>query len=321
MTTNIPVGASALLERDSELEALGAALDAARTGAGRLAVVEGHAGMGKSQLLSAARGLAKATGVRVLEATGSDLERDFAFGVALQLLEPAVTGATPAQRERLLSGAAALCEQLFEKPGTESGRARGRGRLPIPHGLYWLVSNLAEGGPLLIAVDDAHWADAPSLRFLIYLAQRLGALPVAMVVARRSEEPGEEGLLARLAGHPSAARVELGPLSAEAVERLVRATFDRGVDPGFPAACTEVTRGNPLLVNHMLATLEAEGTAPTRTASAAYASWGRRRCLARCCCVFPRSSWGRPRWPGRSRCWATGRRCDGRRSPMSRAAR
>src|SRR5437764_2182563 len=88
-----PAGRSALLERDSELERLGAALDGARAGSGRLVIVEGHAGLGKSKLLAAARGFARGTGMAVLEAGASELERDFAFGVALQLLEPAVSGA------------------------------------------------------------------------------------------------------------------------------------------------------------------------------------------------------------------------------------
>jgi len=261
VSTTSPVTASALLERDAELEVLGGALDAARTGGGRLILIEGHAGMGKSQLLSAARGFAKGTGVRVLAATAGELERDFAFGVALQLVEPVLTGATPAQRDRLLSGAAALSASLLESPVDESERARaGEDVFPVLHGLYWLISNLAESGPLLIAVDDAHWADAPSLRFLLYLAQRLAALPVAMAVARRPGEPaGEDDLLARLAAHPMAGRIVLEPLSEGAVDRLVGATFPDAADDGFSAACTDVTRGNPLLVNQLLAALRAEG--------------------------------------------------------------
>ena len=67
-----------LLEREAELETLGTALDAAREGRGSLLVIEGHAGLGKSQLLAAARGFAKGCGVRALSAAGSELERDFA---------------------------------------------------------------------------------------------------------------------------------------------------------------------------------------------------------------------------------------------------
>ncbi|MDX6669696.1 MAG: hypothetical protein QOI91_59 [Solirubrobacteraceae bacterium] len=262
-TPNRAVSSSALLEREPALETLLTALDDARGGRGCLVVVEGHAGMGKSQLLSAARGFAKATGVRVLAAGAGELEGDFGFGVALQLLEPALSAAEPAERDRLLAGAAGLSAPLFA--GAPPGPAEGSedDLFPLLHGLYWLVSNLTESGPLLVAVDDAHWADAPSLRFLLYLAQRLAALPVALVVARRPGEPaGDEELLARLAGHAAAVRVALEPLSEVAVGRLVRATFAEDVPGGFNAACTEVTRGNPLLVNQLLAALQAEGTEP-----------------------------------------------------------
>ena len=54
------------------------------------------------------------------------------------------------------------------------------------HALYWLVSALAEERPLLLAVDDLHWSDDPSLRFLAYLARRLEGLPVAVVGTLRT---------------------------------------------------------------------------------------------------------------------------------------
>ena len=54
------------------------------------------------------------------------------------------------------------------------------------HGLYWLVVNLTERGPLVLAVDDAQWADEPSLRFLLHLAHRLAGLPVVVALTVRS---------------------------------------------------------------------------------------------------------------------------------------
>src|SRR2546429_8508827 len=110
-----PAGRPALLEREVELEALNAALDGARAGQGRLVLVEGQAGLGKSQLLTAVRGFARGTGMAVLDARASELERDFPFGVALQLLEPAVAAAPRDERERLLAGAAGLSASLFER--------------------------------------------------------------------------------------------------------------------------------------------------------------------------------------------------------------
>jgi DNA-binding CsgD family transcriptional regulator len=257
------VSASALLEREAELEVLGTALDAAREGKGSLLVIEGHAGLGKSQLLAAARGFAKGSGVRVLSGGGSELERDFAFGVALQLLEPALAAADRTQRERLLDGAAGLAAPLLERAELPPPGEGEDEIFSLLHGLYWLTANLADDGPLLLAIDDAHWADAPSLRFLLYLAQRLDELPLAAVVARRAGDPrDEEDLLAKLAGRETAQRVVLRPLTHKSVDRLVRASFLDDVAAGFSEACADVTRGNPLLVQQLLAALETEGTSP-----------------------------------------------------------
>src|SRR5204863_190482 len=76
-----------MLEREAELSALEAVLDAARGGEGRLVVVEGSAGIGKTRLLAAARGLASADGADVLAARGGELEGAFVFGIVRQLFE------------------------------------------------------------------------------------------------------------------------------------------------------------------------------------------------------------------------------------------
>jgi len=81
-----------LLERSPELDELVAGLEATREGAGRLVVVEGVAGIGKTRLLAAARETAGRTGVRALSARGTELERDFPFALVRQLLEPTVRG-------------------------------------------------------------------------------------------------------------------------------------------------------------------------------------------------------------------------------------
>jgi len=79
---------SGLLERDDELEHVEAALAQARAGRGRIVVVEGPAGIGKTALLAAARTAAADEGMRVLRARANELERDFVFGVVRQLFEP-----------------------------------------------------------------------------------------------------------------------------------------------------------------------------------------------------------------------------------------
>ena len=85
----------------------------------------------------------------------------------------------------------------------------------ILHGLYWLCANLAAARPLCLVVDDAHWADAPSLRYLAFLLTRLEELDTALVVATRPREAGTDAeLLATLASDPSAEVIRLAPLTA-----------------------------------------------------------------------------------------------------------
>src|SRR5688500_5108625 len=156
-----------LFEREPQLRALDDLLERARAGSGALLVVRGEAGAGKSALLAAAR--ERAAGITVLRSTGSELERAFSFGVVLQLL------AGTARDERALHGAARLAAPIFAAEGADT--VRGGDPFPLFHGLHWLVSNLAEAGPVALLVDDAHWADVLSLRFLDYLQQRLDELP------------------------------------------------------------------------------------------------------------------------------------------------
>ena len=157
-----------LVERELELETVERLLAGARAGSGGAVVLEGPAGIGKSSLLAAARAAA-APDLRVLSARGGELERELPFGIVRQLLEP-VVATDPAEREVLLAGAAALAEPVLSETDPETGSEASFSAL---HGLYWLTVNLAGSQPVLVTVDDAHWADVASLRWLIYLARRL----------------------------------------------------------------------------------------------------------------------------------------------------
>src|SRR5918992_667441 len=168
----------ALLERDAELRALDLALRNSAAGQGGIVLVEAATGLGKTRLLGEAAALAAGRGARVLSASGRDLERDLPFGVALQLFEKPVSRFGDPERERFLSGSAGLAAPLVLE-GT-----------PVPvglsatlHGLYWLSANLAQERPLVLSIDDVHWCDPPTMRFLVYLAQRVEELPITVVLA------------------------------------------------------------------------------------------------------------------------------------------
>ena len=175
-----------LLEREAELAALRSALEAARSGDGRLVVIEGAAGIGKTRLLSEARMLA--TEFQVLSARAGELESDFAFGIVRQLFEGALASAPTDVRTDLLSGAAALAAPLFALVPGDVEPGGGETSFAMLHGLYWLTANLSLQRPTLLIVDDLHWADEPSLRWLGYLVRRLEGLPLLVVAATRPPE-------------------------------------------------------------------------------------------------------------------------------------
>lgn len=240
-----------LLEREGVLAELGAALSGARRGNGRVVLMQGPAGIGKTRLLAESRDRAQGLGLRVLSARGGPLERTYGFGIVRQLLETVVVHASAECRAELLSGAAALAVPVLSAAAVPpEGTDATHGSL---HGLYWLVANLAERSPLLLAVDDVHWADEPSLRFLLYLARRLEGLPVALVLALRTGEASAEPELLR------ALRVESRPpviepraLSPEATMTLAAARLGRAVPEALGHACHVATRGNPFLLTELL---------------------------------------------------------------------
>jgi len=250
------------LERTHELSALDAALDAATGSAGRVVLLEGAGGIGKTLLLTLASQRAQARGVTVLRARGGELERQFPFGVALQLYEPYLSAASPRERSRVLAGAATHAEPLLS--GGVVGHGGGVPEFSLLHGLHWVATNIAELQPLLIAVDDAHSADDASLRALLYTAQRIEDLPLAIVLTARPRpaSAGSGDALTALATHPLAQRLELRPLSEAAIAAIVRRRLPHA-DDTFCAACARVTNGNPFFLRELLGELTAAGIEPT----------------------------------------------------------
>ena len=196
----------------------------------------------------------------MLSARASDLERDYPFGVVRQLLEGVLLD--PAAAERALAGAAAPARAVFEFAGSDPGDQSGA--FAALHGLYWVCVNLAGERPLAVVVDDIHWADSPSLRFLAYLARRLEGLPVLLAATLRTGEPGTDlALMAEIAEDAATTSVRPAPLSAPRRSRRSRAMrLGPDADEAFCLACHTTTGGNPLLLRQLLTALEAEGVEP-----------------------------------------------------------
>ena len=180
--------------------------------------------------------------MRVLRAGASALEREFPFGVAIQLFEETWFAAGAGERANLMEGPSRPAGELLS--GTApAAPGLGRERIyAISHGLFWLARSLASDGtgaissrPLALLVDDVDCADGPSLRFLAYMVSRIGRLPIAVVVAGEPEAPSADP--PALSALRSAAEI-VGPAPAGAT---------RGAPPEGPrtAAAHTALRKSP----------------------------------------------------------------------------
>jgi DNA-binding CsgD family transcriptional regulator len=240
-------GLPPLLEREGELERLTELTDSAAAGEGRAAAVVGPAGIGKTSLLEAGREIAQQRGLACLTARGGELEQDFSFGVARQLFEHAVRDADEPERARLLEGAAGLAAPVI---GLEGGsrEPQGEAGFAFLHGLYWLCASMAESQPLALVVDDLHWADAASLRFLSYLGRRIDELPVLLLIATRPPVASQHGeLVEQVIDERESIRLSPSPLSSGGVEELLHDQTGQELDSGLVAACHKASAGNPFL--------------------------------------------------------------------------
>jgi predicted ATPase len=172
----------ALLERETEVSTLDEALESAAADAGRVVIIEGDAGLGKSRLVEVAAALAWERGFRVLRARAAALEEDLPFGVVRQLFERPLARLHPEERDEVLGGVARFARPLLDGSDHPTGPI---GETHVLQGLYWMAANLCRRHPLLLCVDDAQWADLASLRWLGYLTRRLDGLPLTIVVASR----------------------------------------------------------------------------------------------------------------------------------------
>ena len=242
-----------LLERNRELQALDSALSDLRTtvdGApratrGGLLAFTGEAGLGKTTLIAAARTRAAALGLTVVSGTGGEKEQGLAFRVVRQVMQPTLATMNETERRAFLGS-------WYDIVGAALGlEATDTTQRPDPtgvrDGLDWVMTRLTvTNGPLVLLLDDLHWADAESLDWLASFAPRVADLPLLIVVAYRPDElpPDATSFRTLVERHEKRPHV-LSPLGKDGVARIVRNELGEGAEDEFCDECWTVTSGSP----------------------------------------------------------------------------
>ncbi|MEU5051779.1 AAA family ATPase [Streptomyces sp. NPDC021096] len=233
-----------LIGRDREQRLFGELTAALGSGRSALVDVHGAPGLGRSTLLEHAADLARGAGVHVAAAQASWEETDLRHGVVAQLtaaLAPAVVDLPPAHDLRPRPGLTAeLCHAFLSAARTH---------------------------PLMIVVDDVQWADTPSLRWLQALARRLSAAPLLLLTARSTVTPAgpdDRVEVRTLDDGRAVARhtLDLSPLSADGVGRMLADAFGEPAEPAFRDAAARVTDGNPAVLRAVAARFARHGWKP-----------------------------------------------------------
>jgi ATP/maltotriose-dependent transcriptional regulator MalT len=238
------VGVGRTLERDAALVAVAHLMSEARDGRGGALFVVGEAGLGKTTILDQARGLAYPD-IRVGWARGDVMETSLPFGLIAAVIDA-------------LDAPGNLLELPGRSPSADDAQAERFGRV-----LHWLKATVTE--PVLLILDDLHWADPDSLALVSFLVRRIRKLPVAVLAALRPWPRATNDLAVALTYDGYATVERLAPLSRDAAATLLAARLGGPISAAASCTALDLCGGNPLLLEQV-ATMVGRGTdmvAPT----------------------------------------------------------
>ncbi|MHB1836619.1 MAG: AAA family ATPase, partial [Solirubrobacteraceae bacterium] len=245
-TPDLDLQDGTLLEREPALEQLRRALAPQRDGT--VLFLVGTAGIGKTSVLDAGRRVAGQRGFRVASAVGTPMEAGLPFGLIGQALVA-------------LGGSDVDDAVELERLGGRSARV---------FRIFRWLARVAADGPLVLALDDLHWADPDSLELLGFLCRRLAGIPIVVLGCLRPEPDPASQLALELVGSGHARLVSLEPLSRDAAAELIGRTIGRTVSPEESDGLWRECAGTPLLLKTAAWQLEGDGARPMRSAGGTF---------------------------------------------------
>ena len=248
-----------LLGREVQMAALRRVRAEAWRGRAGIGVVLGEAGIGKSRLIDALVTDTVEHGGRVLLGRAHDSERILPFGPWVDAFRTAGVIPELARQPGLAATWRVQLARLFPElaeSGQERPAAEDEDQVRLFEAMAQAVGHLAERQPLLLVLEDVHWADDVSLRLLAFLSRRGAGWPVLLVATIRTEEvvdaPAVTRLLRELRSDRRFVSLTLAPLSAPDTVALVRSLARAGTDePAVQRLGTQIWRaseGNPFMV-------------------------------------------------------------------------
>ena len=251
-------GHAALVGREAEWRFLERALDEARRATG-LVLLSGEPGVGKSRLL--AEFAQQAPGWRVLRGGAFEAQGQPPYVLFVEALRSYLDEAGPGRsRRRAQLRLAALGRLLPELEADEQvGQLSPTDRQRLMELAAMFFRRLAAERPLLVVLDDLHWADPASLELLVYLRRRLRDAPLLLLAAYRDTDVDDEHPLAAAVSELNRLRLadelHLRRLPQAATADLLRALLGGAVVPGLVAAIHAQSEGNPFFVEELVRAL------------------------------------------------------------------
>jgi DNA-binding NarL/FixJ family response regulator len=221
---------AALVGRENEQEVAGQLLEEVMAGAPRMAFVVGEPGIGKTSLLDGLAGQAEQRGCLALRGSAAEFEQELPFGLIVDALDEYLGSLEPRAFSRLaaedLSEIAGVFPALRSLERTSPGPTTAAERFRAHHAVRDLIQRLAGPQPLVLVLEDLHWADGASIELVSHLLRRPPQAPVLVAGSFRTGQADrglETAIAAAGANGGAVRRVDLGPLAPSAAGELVDA--------------------------------------------------------------------------------------------------